>query len=124
MTRIGNVDHVLMLLQQQLQKLQSTGPGARTARVGRTVTTRKETALHRLAAISDTGDLGEQDLERALIRALLVDELGAGIADDHRFDRIAGEVWRLIADDPVTRNLLREAVGELAPSERGKTSTT
>lgn len=112
MTRVGNVDHVLMLLQQQLHKLQSTEKGSRNRRAKRTDNAEAQSSLRRLAAISATNEFSDEEFERALIRALLVDELGTEIADDHRFDRIAAEVFRQISSEPKTHSLLRNAVNE------------
>lgn len=116
MTRIGNVDHVLMLLQGQLQKLNGTGRKAKVSRTSRVNDTRAKSSLQRVAALAGKDGLSEEDFDRALIRALLVDQLGDGLAEDHRFDHVASEIYRIISSDAKTRGLLRRAAEQAAAS--------
>lgn len=117
MTRITNVDQVLLLIRQQLQRL-STGSGApsRKSRTDAAQGARRQSALGRLSALGRIEDLAESDLEQSLVRALLTDEFGDGLANDPRFLRVAGEVSRIIASDDETRSLLRQAVRRVRES--------
>lgn len=112
MTRIGNVDHVLLLLQQQLQKLDGSGRKDRTRKTGKTSRNESQSSLNRVVAISGKEELDDETFARALVRALLVDELGEALAEDHRFDRIAAEVHRMIATDEQFARLLHDAVNQ------------
>lgn len=116
MTRINNVDHVLMLLQQQLQKLNSTERKARSRKAGKVDDNQAKSSLRRVAALHSREGLSEENFDRALIRALLVDQLGEALAEDHRFDRVASEVYRIISEDADTLKLLREAAQEARDS--------
>lgn len=116
MTRIGNVDHVLMLLKQQLKKLDSTGKKARSKQAGPVEQVQSHSSLKRLSAVSSREGISEQEFEKALVRALLVDELGGSLAEDHRFDKVASEVHRLISIDPELRQLLKAAADQAQAS--------
>jgi hypothetical protein len=112
MTRIGNVDHVLMLLQQQLQKMDGTSRKTPARKADKTGKADAHSSLRRVAAIAGKNELDDETFARALVRALLVDELGEGLTEDHRFDRISAEVHRMIAKDEKFSTLLREAVAQ------------
>ena len=110
MTRIGNVDHVLMLLQQQLQKLNSTDKRQQVRRTDTSSKAQSTTSMQRVASLSAKNSLSDEQIERALLRALLVDELGEAMGEDYRFDRVVSEVYRIICDDEKTRKLLQDAL--------------
>lgn len=110
MTRITNVDQVLLLIRQQLQRLSGNGAAARKTRATAARGSQRQSALGRLAALSRLEDLPEGELEHSLVRALLADEFGEGLANDPRFLRVAGEVSRIIAADEEASSLLKQAV--------------
>ena len=109
MTKIGNVDQVMLLLQQQLQKLNSAPRKASSQKAGKAGEAVARTSLRRLSSIAPGEGLSDDDFSRALIRALLVDELGDALAEDHRFDRMAAEIHRLLSSDDKTAALLVDA---------------
>ena len=117
MTRITNVDQVLLLIRQQLQRL-STGSGAPARKARNVQNGPRQTALGRLSALNRLQDLPETDLENSLVRALLTDEFGDRLANDPRFLRVAGEVSRIIAGDEEARDLLRQAVRRIRENAR------
>lgn len=116
MTRITNVDQVLLLIRQQLQRLSGNGAPARKARATSARGPQRQSALGRLSALSRLEDLPESELEQSLVRALLADEFGDGLANDPRFLRVAGEVSHIIAADEEARGLLRQAVRRVKES--------
>ncbi len=86
MTRIGNVDQVLLLLQEQLQR---TSRNRGTARQGRTARAEVSSArpLDRVRALAALDTLDEEELRRAMVRGLLAEQFGEAVemirADRH-----------------------------------------
>ncbi len=107
MTRINQVDQVLMLLRQQLQRM---GKAQRRPQAGKAGT---PSAIKRAAALAQIEGLSTEDLEQSLIRALLTEEFGETLASDARFQKVVADVHRIIATDRETRQLLRQAVEQL-----------
>lgn len=113
MTRISNVDQMLMLLRQQLQRMSKSDKSRKSSATSSTATQKRETAARRIEAIVQRDDLGDDDLARTLLRALLVDEFGEAAANDHKFQKLVDEVYRIIASDANARNLLDSAMKEV-----------
>lgn len=111
MTRITNGDHVLMLLQEQLQRI-DRGRANRTARTGGTgkATPRPMARLQSLAALDR---LSEEDVRRTLVRALLAEELGEGISNDPAFQGVAEDVFRIMNASQEGRALIDRAAAQL-----------
>ena len=57
--------------------------------------------------------MSDDDLTKALIRALLTEEFGDTLASDPKFDRVVSEVHRMIAEDAETARLLARGVMEV-----------
>lgn len=119
MTRIGNVDQIMVLLRQQLQRMNKAGGKARSANASAAAKSASRSAIERIAPLAKRDDLNERDFERALVRALLTDELGSSLAEDYRFERVAGEVHRLLRSDEHARSLLAAAVDQARTRETG-----
>ncbi|WEK46113.1 MAG: hypothetical protein P0Y56_13975 [Candidatus Andeanibacterium colombiense] len=113
MTRISNVDQMLMLLRHQLGRLGKSDRARRSGTAGASTAERRRSAAGRIEAVMRTDDLSEEELGRTVIAALLVDEFGEGAANDHKFRKVADEVYRIIASDPEAKRLLGEAIGEI-----------
>jgi hypothetical protein len=117
MTRISNVDQVLMLLRQQLQRLGKSERSAKGSSTAATRAERRPPAPTRIEAVLRDTPLSEEDLARTLIQAMLVDEFGEAVANDHKFQNVSAEVYRLIAQDPEASRVLSAAlVGLRKPS--------
>lgn len=110
MTRISNVDQVLMLLRQQLQRLDKSTRSRKGSASSASGPQRRPSAAGRVEAVLRTGDLSDEDLARTLVTALLVDEFGEAAANDPAFQHMAAEVHRIIASDPQAAGLLAEAL--------------
>lgn len=118
MTRISNVDQVLMLLRQQLQRLGKSERSAKGSGTAATRAERRPPAPTRIEAVLRDTPLSEEDLARTLIQAMLVDEFGEAVANDHKFQNVSAEVYRLIARDPEASRVLSAAlVGLHKPSD-------
>ena len=112
MTRINQVDQVLLLLRERLQRLNRSGPGA-SRRSGRSspATARP---LARLQAMAELDQLSEDDLGRTIVRALLAEELGEGLANDPAFQAVIDDVARIIGESQEGRDLMARAARELS----------
>lgn len=113
MTRVGNADQVLLLLREQLQRLDR----ARGQRSGRADASRKaaaQTPLARLRALRALGPMSEEDYRRTLVRALLTEELGEAVANDPSFQAVADDVFRILNESEEGRALVARAAEQLA----------
>lgn len=117
MTRISNVDQVLVLLRQQLQRLGKSDRSKKSGVASPPAAERRKAAAGRIEAVMRTDDLSEEDLGRTLVAALLVDEFGEGAANDHKFRKLADEVYRIIASDNEAKRLLADAMETIGSSE-------
>lgn len=113
MTRISNVDQVLMLLRQQLQRLGKSDRARKSGATGASAAERRQPAMGRIEAVMRTDRLSEDELGRSLVAALLVDEFGEGPANDHKFRQVADEVYRIISADPQAKKVLGDALRTL-----------
>jgi hypothetical protein len=65
----------------------------------------------------EEGDgVGDQDLRRKFIRAILMEELGEEMANQPEFGRISDDVWALIEADEELQHQLGEALAQLRQS--------
>lgn len=114
MTRISNADQVLLLLQEQIARLpknKGTVGGARPARSG------TPEPMARLRSLAACDGLSDDDLKRALVRGLLVQQLGDAIGNDPAFEAVAGDVLRIIGETADGRDLIERALRQL-PGDR------
>jgi hypothetical protein len=111
LTRVSQADHVLLLLQEQLQRL-GRKRGERSARTGesRAATPRPMARLQASAALAG---MSEEEVRRSLVRALLSEELGESIANDPSFQGVLDEVYRVIDQSEEGRTLMADATRQL-----------
>ena len=112
MARISNVDQVLLLLREQLQRSERSGPAARKRKPGQA----KEASprpLDGVRALAALDTLSDDDVKRTLVRGLLADQLGDGVTNDARFQQVADDVVRMLLDAPDGRTLLDGALAQL-----------
>lgn len=107
MPRIDGTAAVLALVQEQLHRLgkgraRSTGPKTEAA-----------TPLDRLRVLAGRDGLSDDDLKRALVRSLLVQQLGESIGNDAAFELVAGDVLRILSNSDAGRAALAGAVRRL-----------
>lgn len=110
MTDLPRIDRIMLQLRAQLDRSRAaerraeappTGIGAR--------------AIDRLA-----GEQGEEpQFRRRLIRALLLDELGADLVGEAELERISDQVWQLLEREPEGRALLAAAARQLPSVRKG-----
>lgn len=112
MTRISNADQVLLLLHEQLDRLSKKS--ANKSAKARSVSIGTPEPMARLRARAAQDGLAEDDLKRALVRSLLTQQLGDGIANDPAFEAIASDVARVIERTEEGRALLDRALAQLS----------
>ncbi|MBO9714811.1 hypothetical protein [Sphingomonas sp.] len=110
MTRIGNVDQVLLLLREQLHRTDKERSVARTRTVARA---RSERPIDRARALAALDSLGEDEVRRAVVRGLLTEELGEAIGNDAPLQAIVDDVVRIIAETPGGADLMERAIAQL-----------
>lgn len=117
MTRITNVDQVLLQLRQQLQRLSRNAQSVHATKSGSTVPAIRRSALRRIVELDRFDDLTGEEFERALIRALLIDEFGEAVANEPKFQQLSNDVFRIISSDRPTRELLQRAARKAKENE-------
>lgn len=109
MTRITSVDQALLLLQSHLQRTErSRHPSNRNV-----ASLDRRSGLQRVREIASNGQTSEDDLRRALIAGILLDELGGAIEDDARFQEIVTKVKEAILADAGSRSALDRVLEQL-----------
>jgi hypothetical protein len=113
LTRITQTDQILLLLQATLAKAQKT---ARSARPGDTAALRQTevSGLNRLRALAGVESLSDDDIEQALVSAILADAFGPGAANDAGFQQTVRDVTALIRQHPKASALLNQAMNEVS----------
>lgn len=111
MTRVGQADHVLVLLREKLQRMERT----RSNRAPRASSMDKGTQppLARLHASAALDQLPDEEFRRTLVRAVLAEELGEKIGNDPNFQVIAEDVFRILNESEIGRDLIERATREL-----------
>lgn len=110
MTRVSGADQVLLLLREQLQRMDR-------GRVRRTRTERAGAAtprpLERLHDLTAFDQLPDEERRRTLVRAVLTEELGEAVANDPSFQAVLDEVSRIIGESEEGRTLVERAARQL-----------
>lgn len=113
MTRITNSDQVLVLLRAQLKELERTRRQDPAAPTGRVAPRIASSQIDRVRALAGDGQIKPEDIKAALIQGLLVDALGAQLANDPGLLSVARSVGRIIDADEESRQLLDAALSDL-----------
>ena len=111
MTRIGQVDQILLMLRERLQRLERS----RGERAGGAGTSERATPgpMARLKGLAALDQLADEEFKRTMVRALLTEELGDSIAGDPAFQGVVDDVFRIIADSEDGRALIDRAAAQL-----------
>jgi hypothetical protein len=111
LTRIAASDQLLILLREQLQRL-GRGKSARAGRAGAAAEA-SPGAIERLKALAGRGGIGEEELRRTLVRAVLTEEIGDRLANEPGLQAIVDDVFRIISESEEGRGLLDRALGQV-----------
>lgn len=115
MTRITQSDQIVQLLRQQLQRVAGQKGTARKSRTEKT--TDRQSTKGRVEALAALQNLPEDDVERAILRMLLADEIGEAIGNDPKFQAVIEKVHQMIRSDRETKRLLESAIQVLREGE-------
>lgn len=99
---------MLLLLREQLQRLDRT----RGAPAGRTNGKSKPTPAP-MARLQTLGEVTDKEFKRTLVRALLAERMGEGVANDPAFQTVIDDVYRIINDSDDGRALIERAARRL-----------
>lgn len=112
MTKVGNVDQVLLLLREQLQR---SGRGRGTTAKARATQAEASSAspLDRVRALAVLDTLDEEELRRAVVRGLLAEQFGEAVGNDPALIAIVDQVSRIIDETPEGRALMDRALAQL-----------
>lgn len=112
MTRISNVDQVLLLLQEQLKRVGKNRRANAKRSASRTNPT-TSSPIDRVRLLSALDALSEDDVRRALVQGLLAEAFGERLTNDASFQSVVDRVARIIAESPDGPALLDRAVLQL-----------
>lgn len=106
MTRVGTTDQILALVRAQLQRM---GRRERGESAGKAGGERAETLTRRqrVQALAEMRGLSDEQFGRDLVRALLTDELGEGVAATPGFQSVIERTYSALEADPETRAAIR-----------------
>jgi len=111
MTRVGNIEQVMLLLREQLQRsTRARGPDRKgTERID--VATPRP--LDRVRALAAFEDLPEDEMRRAVVRGMLTEEFGDAIGTDAAFTRLVDDIVHAIETLPGGPELMAQAIAQL-----------
>jgi hypothetical protein len=109
MTRVGNVEQVLLLLREQLQRAGKKSGTVRKTETGRTT----QRPLDRVRALAALDSLNEDEVRRAVVRGILTEEFGEGVGNDPALQQVVDQVIGIIGGTPDGAELIDRAVAQL-----------
>lgn len=112
MTRITNTDQVILLLRNQLQKMDKTGK-KKVSRANVKKDDAELTPLRRVSAMNNDEGLSNNEIHRALIGGILTEEFGTGFTNDPAFQKLIDDVLNVISSDAKGKDLLGSAMAQL-----------
>lgn len=111
MTRIGNVDQILLLLREQLQR---AGEARVRARRSQTEPNGAEPRpLDRARTLASLDAIDPEERRRLIVRTLLLEEFGEKAGTDPAFASLVDRVLAMVRDIPEGGELIDRAVRQL-----------
>lgn len=106
MTQVGNIDQIMALVRAQLQRMAKRERGGAA---GKPETRRADTLSprQRIEALAAMKGLSDKDFARALIRALLLEELGEGVGGSPGFQSVLERTYSALDVDADVREAIR-----------------
>lgn len=108
MAEIGRADPVLLLLRERLQ-----GRGETKVRSATRAAVPMLSPLERARAVAALAVLDPDGRRRLVVRALLAERLGEGVANDAAFQALGDRVLAMLDETPEGRSLVVAALAEL-----------
>ncbi len=113
MTRINNVDQLVLLLQERLDAASRKKRSAKNTKTGHTKAPTHTRDVSVAQDLLDSGNFTENDIQHALIQGILSQEFGDRLVNDANFQQVVNKVVEIIDRDPDMRKLLQESLQEL-----------
>lgn len=116
MARIGQIDHILLLLREQLQRAgegrvpggsPQAGPGTRA----------EQRPLDRARALASLGAIDPEERRRLVVRTLLLEEFGDKAGADPAFSALVDRILGMVRDIPGGDELIDRAIRQLGEQD-------
>ncbi len=118
MTRVSNVDQILVLIQAHLDRLEKTKKRPNADKARRAPHSSRP-PLERVRALAAADGASQKELTRALVAALLSQEFGDERANDLQFQNLVDRVNDALLADEHAASLVANAIGQLTrPTDR------
>lgn len=111
MTSIGNVDRILLLLREQLQRAAEEGPRIATSR--KTSGSGEQRPLDRARTLASMEAIDPDQRRRLIVRTLLLEQFGEAIGTDPAFAPLVDRVVAMVRDIPGGNALIDQAFNQL-----------
>lgn len=112
MTRIGNVDQILLLLREQLQRTGEARVRARRAQA-EAGDRAEQRPLDRARTLASLDAIDPEERRRLIVRTLLLEEFGEKAGADSAFASLVDRVLAMVRDIPDGGDLIDLAVRQL-----------
>ena len=112
MTRIGNVDQILLLLREQLQRAGETRVQTRRSQADAGDRTEPR-PLDRARTLASLDAIDPDERRRLIVRTLLLEEFGEKAGTDPAFASLVDRVMAMVRDIPEGGELIDRAVRQL-----------
>lgn len=112
MTRVSNTDQIMALVRAQIQRMAKRERAGTTGKAD-SARSHSLTPHQRVETIAAMKGLDDDEFARALIRALLTQELGEGVAGSPGFQSVLDRTCAVLAADPETRATIKQMRGQV-----------
>jgi hypothetical protein len=109
MDPISQVDQLAMILRQRI--LDHSTP--RTAKTKKAGAEARSSWVANLKALAATEAVNDHQLRRALVQSILAEQLGQGLLNEMKFQRIVDRVTEALEADKAGATLLSQCITEL-----------
>lgn len=113
MTRIDSNQQLIQLVRQQLSRV-SRAKVARSAKLKNTTSRSPTTGISTTQQLSESGDFTEEEMQRALVHGILVEEFGESLINEAQFQQIVDRITRQLQQDEDSAALTKAALGDFA----------
>ena len=112
MDALSNVDRLVVLLRQQLERRDRAGRAVKSSKVGQVASDRAGTTEGVSSDLILTGAADDQ-LQRAIVELLLTEQFGETLVNDVRFQHVVDRVTCTLAEDFETRVIFDASLAPL-----------
>ncbi len=113
MTRIDQNQQLIALVRQQLSQV-SRARIARTAKVRNDKSSDSTHDVGKIRKLAAREGISEEEMQRALVQGILIEEFGEGVINDAKFQQIVDRITGLLQADDRAAVLLQQSVQRLS----------